>query len=110
MSIAEWDEGTLERFIQDRVLGDPRLSAVLARPSVAGGTGQVTFSASALSNTVTVAHGLGRVPRAVVVSALGYVDLVFAATNLGDATSFDVTAARAAGAWSGSPYFAWVAL
>lgn len=31
MSIADWDEATLERFVQDRVFGDPRLAGLLAR-------------------------------------------------------------------------------
>ena len=33
MSIADWDEGTLERFVQDRVFSDPRLVALLGAGS-----------------------------------------------------------------------------
>jgi len=77
VSIAGWDEGTLERFVQDRT--DPRLSGLLATALVRSGSGDplvlsagevtLSFVASSSPTPVVVAHELGRVPVAVVMTS-----------------------------------------
>ena len=74
MSIAGWDEGTLERFIQDRQ--DPRLQGLLGTALLRSASGDplriscgvvtLSFVASQNPTPVVVDHGLGATPIAVV--------------------------------------------
>lgn len=48
----------------------PDAAVLFGQALARGGTGTVTFAAATLSATTTVAHGLGRLPTAVVATAL----------------------------------------
>ncbi len=120
MSIADWDEGTLERFVQDRQ--DPRLQGLLGTALlrsadgvplvVAVGTTSLTWAASTDSDTVAVDHGLDRTPTVVVASCIQAPAFgqVFAAnaSSIG-ATQFSLNG-RVPVAYTGSISAAWIAV
>lgn len=77
MSIADWTEGELERFVQDRQ--DPRLQGLLGTAllrsasgdplRIAAGVVTLSFVAADTPTPVVVDHGLGATPIAVVLTS-----------------------------------------
>ncbi len=90
----------------------PDAGLLLGQGLPRGGLGTLTFTASTLSATLTVAHGLGRPPTAVVatsVSAPAVDQIVLCNTGTWNPTSFNINAEVDA-AITNTIQFAWIAL
>lgn len=98
------------RSFRDAQLNFDALSRLFALiTGVNGGQVTVTFSGATASNTVTVAHGLGRVPKAVVATSSAGFGVVYHVTAI-TSTSFDITGFYPPGALTGAFTASWIAV
>lgn len=112
MSIGDWDEGTLERFVQDRVFGDPLLrqvpAAAYAAVTHSGAQSIPTGAVTALTFDTEREDPLGLHdavhPTRLTANASGvwavFANVEFAASTAGNIRNLRIAVNGAASRWS----------